>query len=316
MKRSEAKYHGLLLVKKSAGMSSHDVVDHVRRLSGQTAVGHTGTLDPAAEGLLVIMLGKATKAARFLLSDDKEYEAEVRLGAESATYDGEGISAETKFAPVPVLNDAELERILDKFRGTITQQVPPFSAVQVDGERLYKKSRRGEEVSAPERTVTIETLALLSRDSDALCLRIVCSKGTYIRSLAHDIGRVIGCGGYLASLRRTRCGRFLLGDSHTLDQLVAAGEQGRLTEWFIPIDRALGFSEVTVSDAFQTFVLNGRRPRACDISAVSGEFCSGDHVLLRDGQGSILAIATAMVASGSLKGNPDGEILKYDRVLA
>ena len=316
MKRSEARYHGILLVHKPVGMSSHAVVDHVRRLFVQKAVGHAGTLDPAAEGLLVIMLGKGTKAAPYLVNEDKEYEAEIRLGIESATYDGEGLADDAQPAPVPLLSEQELERVLAGFRGTITQKVPPFSAVHVDGERLYRKSRRGEEVTVPERIVTIEALDLLSRDGDNLRLRVVCSKGTYIRSLAHDIGGLLGCGAYLAALRRTRCGRFRLEESHTLEQLAIAREQGGLADLVMPIDRALGFSAITVSDSFHSHAMNGRRPRACDISAVVGEFRSGDHVLLRDTKGCVLAIATAVVASGALAANPKGEVLKYDRVLA
>jgi tRNA pseudouridine55 synthase len=316
MKRSEARHHGILLVHKPVGMTSHAVVDHIRRLFVQKAVGHTGTLDPAAEGLLVIMLGKATKAARYLVNDDKEYEAEIRLGIESATYDGEGVTDDAQPAPVPLLSDHELEQILTGFRGTITQKVPPFSAVHVEGERLYRKSRRGEDVATPERLVTIETLDLLSRDRDRLRLRVVCSKGTYIRSLAHDIGGRLGCGGYLAALCRTRCGRFRLDESHTLDELVITSEQGGLADLVIPIDRALDFSTVTVSDSFHSQAKNGRRPRVCDISSVIGEFQSGDHVLLRDTKGCVLAIATAIVASGTLASNPESEFLKYDRVLA
>jgi len=316
MKRSEARHHGILLVHKPVGMSSHAVVDHIRRLFAQRAVGHTGTLDPAAEGLLVIMLGKATKAAPYLVNEDKEYEAEIRLGIASPTYDGEGVTEDAQPAPVPLLSEQELEQVLTAFRGTITQKVPPFSAVHVDGERLYRKSRRGEEVTAPERIVTIESLDLLSRDGDRLRLRVVCSKGTYIRSLAHDIGARLGCGGYLAALRRTRCGGFRLNESRTLDQLAGVRERGGLAELVMPLDRALGFSAVTITDSFHTHAMNGRRPRACDISAVMGEFRSGDHVLLRDSSGSVLAIATAVVASGALAANPESEVLKYDRVLA
>jgi len=123
-------------------------------------------------------------------------------------------------------------------------------------------------------------------------------------------------GGYLAALRRTRCGGFRLNEAHTLDELAIAREQGGLAELLIPLDRALGFSAVTITDSFQSQAMNGRRPRARDISAVTGEFRSGDHVLLRDTQGSVLAIATAVVSSASLAANPESEVLRYDRVLA
>lgn len=315
MKQSKATHHGLLLLNKSTGISSHAAVDLIRELFAQKAVGHAGTLDPAAEGLLVLMLGNATKAAPYLTNDVKEYEAEIRLGVASPTYDREGVADLTQLPPAPSVNGEQLRQALGSFRGTITQKVPPFSAVHVDGERLYKKSRKGEFAPTPERTVTIETLELLSYESGIVHLRVICSKGTYIRSLAHDLGQQLGCGGYLAALRRTRSGRFRLDEAFTLEQLQNAKGSGTLTELLIPLDRALGFSALTVTEAFYDHALNGQRPRARDIAAVQGEFRSGDHVLLNDARGCVLAIATAMVTSDTLSANPECEVLRYERVL-
>lgn len=316
MNRRPATYHGVLLLDKPGGITSHDAVDKVRRILGQKEVGHAGTLDPAAEGLLVILLGRATKTARFLTDLDKEYEAEIRLGLESSTYDREGLDPEAVPATVPDLNRADIEQVLAGFRGTITQAVPRYSAVHVEGERLYERSRRGEEVTAPERTVQIDGLELLEHEDNRISLRVVCGKGTYIRSLAHDIGRRIGCGGYLAALRRTRCGRFNLRDAYTFENLDSAREQARLNDLVMPIDRALGFSSVSVTPGFSRLVANGRRPRGRDISGLQGAFDSGDHVLLMDERGAVLAIATAIVPSGRLAADPSCEVLKYERVLA
>lgn len=304
------------MLNKPAGITSHDAVDKVRRILVQREVGHAGTLDPAAEGLLVIMLGRATKTARFLTELDKEYEAEIRLGLESSTYDREGLDPKAALATVPELSRTEIEQILAGFRGTITQAVPPYSAVHVEGERLYERSRRGEAVAAPERTVQIDALELLEHEHDRISVRVVCGKGTYIRSLAHDIGRRIGCGGYLAALRRTRCGRFQLREAHTFDNLDLAREQARLNDLVMPIDSALGFSSISVAPGFSRLVANGLRPRGRDITGLQGTFDSGDHVLLKDEHGVVLAIATAIVPSGRLAADPGREILKYERVLA
>ena len=314
MKRKLDSYHGILLLNKPSGISSHTAVDRVRKIICQRSIGHAGTLDPAAEGLLVLLLGKATKVARFLTDQDKEYEAEICLGLESTTYDAEGLDPEAKPLPIPVLDAVKLDELLARYRGTITQKVPPYSAVHVDGERLYRRSRRGETVDPPERTVRVHRLDLVSFSRDRLRLRLACSKGTYVRSLAHDIGRQLGCGGYLASLRRTRVGRFLVDDSLTVEQVGQWHQNDRLRSVVISMERALDFSTVTVSDQFRPLVLNGRRPRISDIANITGDFQSGDRLLLKDQHGSVLAIGTATVGSERLNREWPDEVLKYDRV--
>lgn len=316
MSPKKSTYHGILLLNKAKGITSHDAVDAVRHILVQRSVGHAGTLDPAAEGLLVLMVGQATKTARYLADADKEYIAEVRLGLESATYDSEGVDPDAIPLSVEGISRSKIETTLQTFLGTITQAVPPYAAVHVDGERLYKKSRRGEPVTPPERTIRIDVLELLSYEAGLLQIRVVCGKGTYVRSLAHAIGKSLGCGAYLSSLVRTRCGRFRLEDAHRIDELSAARSLGTLETMLLPVDVALGFTSLTLDRNFCPFVQYGRRPKAGDIASVQGEFKSGDHVLLKDERGSLLAIATATIASGGMTANPNLEILKYDRVLA
>lgn len=316
MSPKTATYHGILLLNKPRGITSHDAVDAVRHILVQRSIGHAGTLDPAAEGLLVLLVGQATKAARYLADADKEYVAEIRLGLESTTYDSEGVDADAVPVSVEGLSRREIEKTLKTFLGIITQAVPPYSAVHVDGERLYKKSRRGEPVTPPERTVRIDTLELLSYEAGLLRVRVECGKGTYVRSLAHDIGKSLGCGAYLSSLVRTRSGRFQIENAHRIEDLSGTKNLGTLETTLIPVDIALGFSSLTIDRSFRPFVQYGRRPTARDIASVQGEFKSGDHVLLKDERGSVLAIATATIPSGGMTADPSLEILKYDRVLA
>jgi tRNA pseudouridine55 synthase len=209
---------GVLVVDKPPGIVSMRVVEQVRRVLRQRRAGHTGTLDPAATGVLPICLGEATKIARYLSGDDKEYLATVRLGLEtdSGDLDGEVLSRQE---PPPALEEALVEEALAQFRGTIRQRPPALSAIRVQGERLYDRVRRGEEVDVPEREVTLHQLELLASRPAELDLRVVCSKGTYIRSLAIDVGRLLGYGGCLASLRRTRAGSLSLPQAVALDEL-------------------------------------------------------------------------------------------------
>lgn len=207
---------GLLCVDKPAGQTSHDIVNVIRRLSGIRRVGHSGTLDPLATGLMLLCLGRATRLLEYLVGQSKTYLATVLLGQETDTFDAEGrVVAER---PVQV-SPEHLSAALDNYRGTINQLAPLYSAVKVDGQPLYRRARRGEAVARPARTVTIHELELLSRHESLLELRITCSSGTYVRSLAHDLGQSLGCGAHLAGLRRTAIGSFTLEDAVPLTAL-------------------------------------------------------------------------------------------------
>jgi tRNA pseudouridine55 synthase len=212
--------HGFLNIDKPAGPTSHDVVARVRRLTRQKRVGHAGTLDPAATGVLVVGLGSATRLIEYVQdATTKRYQAVVQLGVTTSTDDAEGQVIGT--APVPALDSAVIEVLLGYFRGPIMQVPPMFSALHHEGRRLHELAREGVVVERAARSITIEQLELLAWQPPLLTLDIVCSKGTYIRALARDIGAALGCGGHLQALRRTAVGTFLIADATPLAALEA-----------------------------------------------------------------------------------------------
>lgn len=222
--------HGILVIDKEPGLTSHDVVARVRRITGERKAGHTGTLDPAATGVLPVCLGAATKVIEYLQDSSKTYYAEVVLGVATDTDDLEGrIVAE---APVPALGEAELDGALERFRGEIEQVPPMYAAIKVAGRKLYELARAGE--TDPEgilravRRVRIDTLALLGWEPPVARLLVDCSKGTYIRALARDLGQALGCGAYLHRLVRLRTGPFYLDQALTLAELA---EEFDVTPW-------------------------------------------------------------------------------------
>ncbi|WP_028042210.1 tRNA pseudouridine(55) synthase TruB [Candidatus Stoquefichus massiliensis] len=206
---------GILLINKTAGMTSHDVVNQVRRLLHTKKVGHCGTLDPDATGVLVLCIGKATKALQFLMSEEKEYIATLSLGSSTDTYDSSGTVIETKS-----FNGIEnIETILQSFVGQQKQLPPMYSAIKVNGKKLYEYARKGETVEVEARDITIHEIELLKQDNHILTLRVKCSKGTYIRSLCVDIARTFGYPGHMAHLVRNQSGHFRLSDCVTLDDV-------------------------------------------------------------------------------------------------
>ncbi len=209
--------HGLLLIDKPQGLTSHDVVRQVRRIFSTRKVGHAGTLDPLATGVLVVAIGDATKILQFLFVDDKSYRATLRLGIATDTFDVQGQIIQEK--PVPALDITSIDRMCDAFRGQIKQQPPMFSALKREGVPLYKLARQGIEVERENRDIFIERLDLVAIDSPFITMDVDCSKGTYIRSLVHDLGETIGCGAHLTALRRLRSGRFTIDQCCRLDDL-------------------------------------------------------------------------------------------------
>src|SRR6185436_17123998 len=199
--------HGFLNIDKPPGMTSHDVVARVRRLARQKRVGHAGTLDPAATGVLVVALGLATRLVEYIQeATTKRYRAVIRLGATTTTDDAEGEVLAT--APVPALDPLAIETLLDQFRGQIAQVPPMYAALHHEGRRLHELARAGIVVERAARAVTIEQLDVLDWSPPVLVVDVMCSKGTYIRSLARDLGQVLGCGGHLKALKRTAVGTF------------------------------------------------------------------------------------------------------------
>ena len=229
--------HGVLNINKPAGMTSHDVVDAVRKILGVRRVGHTGTLDPQATGVLPLCVGRATRIAQYLTQADKEYLMTLRLGVTTDTLDAAG--KETGRVEEVRVRREDVLGVLPRFFGEI-QQVPPlFSAKKYHGERLYRLARRGEQVERQPVSVRVHALELLEFASPFVTLKMSCSKGTYARSLCDDIGRALGCGGHLYALTRTRSGRFSLDGILTLEGLEQMVREGRLGEVLIPVADAL-----------------------------------------------------------------------------
>jgi len=312
---TEDRYNGVLLLNKPSGISSHDAVMELRRIVKQRSIGHTGTLDPLAEGLLVICLGRATKIARFISEADKTYEAEVYLGISSDTYDAEGADYEAPARAVPELSDKDFEKLLDEFRGEINQKVPAFSAVRIDGKRLYQQARRGQPVERPERTIKIHDIKLLDYRKPKIKIAVTCSRGTYIRTLAYDIGEKIGCGAHLSALKRTVVGKFTCDRALTLEETARYCGVNKMEQHILPIDQALDFGAIKITDEFSRAVVNGRFLSWRDVTGVEGNFSCGDNVLLKNDRGIVLAIGTAQVNSEDFKTQKGDQLFNYIRVL-
>lgn len=226
-------YHGIVIVHKEKGFTSHDVVAKMRGICGQKKIGHTGTLDPEATGVLPVCLGNGTRLCDMLTDRDKEYVALLRLGVETDTQDMTGTILARR--PVEVGEQQVREAVLS-FQGSYLQTPPMYSALKVNGKKLYELAREGKEVERQAREVQIEEIEILDMHLPTLQLRVVCSKGTYIRTLCADIGQKLGCGGAMESLVRTRVGEFSLKDALTLGQLQELKDQGRLSEAVSPVE--------------------------------------------------------------------------------
>ena len=215
--------NGILVIDKSAGWTSQDVAAKLRGVFHERRVGHGGTLDPMATGVLPVFIGRATRAAEFLESAEKEYVAGLRLGVVTDTQDTSGTVLETNSACV---TRAQLEAALRQFLGPIEQIPPMYSAIKINGQKLYELARRGQEVARRPRSITIHALELLEGEGADWTVRVRCSKGTYVRTLCHDLGCALGCGGCMSSLRRTRAGSFTLAQAVTMQQVLdfAAGQ--------------------------------------------------------------------------------------------
>lgn len=292
MASSTIDIEGVLVVDKPPGMTSHDVVGRVRRLLNIRRVGHTGTLDPFATGVLVLCVARATRIARYFEGLDKAYRTVLKLGVVTDTGDGGGISQEIR--SVPDLSSEQIEVALEPFRGKITQQPPSYSAIKVDGERLYVRARRGEKVSAPLREVTIRKLELESFDGDELTLFVECSKGTYIRSLAYDIGQRLGCGAHCMHLVRTKVGPFTLEEASGLEQLEELGERGAL-EKLLGIDEALSrfLEPVTLTPEGATFLAHGQPVEENAVAHPPAIIRSGATYRAVDSGGKLIALVEA-----------------------
>jgi tRNA pseudouridine55 synthase len=283
---------GVLLVDKPQGMTSHDVVARVRRIFGQREVGHTGTLDPMATGLLVLTLGKATRIGRFIEAEDKVYIGTVTLGRATTTFDAEGETTTT--GSIEGIDHAKVEVALRSLEGTRLQKVPSFSAVKVAGERLYQRARRGEAVDAPEREVTIHALSMRSIALPNVEIEARVSKGTYIRSLAVEIGDALSVPAHLSALRRTRVGPHAIAGARPLDALEGQGDE------LLAMEKALvHLPSLRLDPSRAEDVFHGRILLAGGLSdrAPSTPVERGAPILLLSPSGTVLAVGEAAISS-------------------
>lgn len=289
---------GLLLVDKEGGFTSHDVVQKVRRLLKQKKIGHCGTLDPDATGLLLLTLGTATRLTRFLIRAPKVYEGIIQLGATTDTYDASGrVVAQAPAEAVAALDPEAVVEAMRGFEGTIEQKAPPYSAKKVNGVKYYELARRGEEVPDEAKEITVFELSPLSAlENGRIRFKLACSSGTYARGLAHDLGAALGVGGHLAELRRTRIGSFPVESAVTLAALEAAVAAGEAPgEAWIPFDRIpLPFGEVTADPQQENRISHGQTVL---VRELPGE--EGDWVKLVNRRRELIAVGTVVERIGS-----------------
>ena len=286
-------YNGILLLNKEPGFTSHDAVAKLRGILRFRRIGHAGTLDPMAQGLLMMLLGKATRASEYASGAEKEYIADFILGVETDTQDTTGnVLAE---APVDV-TESQLRQALSSFEGGYDQVPPMYSAIQKDGVRLYDLARKGKEVERESRFIALPLLELLSFEAPRGKLRVRCSKGTYIRTLCHDLGQRLGCGGAMSALTRVQAGDFSLEDALTLGEVEQLVKEGTLQQHILPVDRLFAsLPAVTLTEegakrarngahAAQKHLLSGEIPPVdslCRVYTPDGEF-------LMTGKGGLL----------------------------
>ncbi|OLL32028.1 tRNA pseudouridine(55) synthase TruB [Burkholderia sp. SRS-W-2-2016] len=278
---------GVLLLDKPLGLSSNDALIRAKRLYLAKKAGHTGTLDPLATGLLPLCFGEATKFSQDLLEADKTYEATMRLGIRTTTGDAEGEALETRAVDC---DEAAVLAALPRFIGEITQVPPMYSALKRDGKPLYEYARAGQTVEREGRQITIHALELIACALPDVTFRVTCSKGTYVRTLAEDIGEALGCGAHLVALRRTGVGALTLDGSVTLDALSDATEAER-DAWLKPVDALLStFPQVNLSDDDTRRFLHGQRLKLSTL-AITADAANAARVRVYSAQGRLLGVA-------------------------
>ena len=281
--------NGLLIVDKPVGLTSHDVVNRVRKILQQRSVGHLGTLDPSATGVLPLVLGNFTRLAQFYLSSEKVYEGVIRFGFSTDTYDAAGEA--TSPAQTVALSLPQVRELAERFRGVIEQIPPPFSAKKIHGVPAYKLARKHKEVLLKPVQVEIKEFEILSVEGGRAAFRARVAAGTYMRSVAHSMGEQLGCGAHLESLRRTASGEFQLSDAHTLEQLDAAAKDGQIEELCVHPRRLLPvFPSVTANEEAAALIRSGRSVNLLDLSG-------SRWVKVFQGQRNLIAIATRVAGT-------------------
>ncbi|MBZ5675909.1 MAG: tRNA pseudouridine(55) synthase TruB [Acidobacteriia bacterium] len=279
---------GAVVVDKPSGWTSHDVVNKVRRFAGTRKVGHLGTLDPAATGVLPLVIGRATRLAQFYTRNDKIYEGVIHFGYSTDSYDADGQA--TSPAQEIVLDREQLEAALQKFRGPFAQVPPPVSAKKIAGRPAYEMARKNQPVELKPVDVEVYSLDVVRMEGCEAAVRVHCSAGTYLRSIAHDAGQALGCGAFLKSLRRIASGDFKIEAARTLEQLAALAEAGRFEEAVIPAAQLLPDFPAEVVDALTAGqIRNGRDFRISPFHARAG----GRFVKAVNSEGQLVAIGEA-----------------------
>lgn len=307
---------GVLLIDKPKGVTSHDVVDAVRKTIGQKKAGHGGTLDPQATGLLVVLLGKATRLVPYL-GGDKVYEGTITFGVTTDTLDADGNIVSQN--PVKLTLN-EIQTAAADFIGEIDQIPPMVSAVKVGGTPLHKLARAGKSVERKPRRVRIDDVELFSFDESGehptVDFRVACSGGTYIRVLAGDIGERLGCGAHLSRLVRTGSGRFRLEDAIGLEDLNKLARENRLSERLIPPAAVLELSEIVVDEAGERDIAAGRPVRLRNVLKLPDEpLEKGRFVKITDVNGNLLSVALSVIGHSEIGGSPDAEVARPKKVL-
>jgi tRNA pseudouridine55 synthase len=280
---------GVLIIDKPRGLTSHDVVNRVRRILGQRSVGHLGTLDPLATGVLPLVTGNLTRLAQFYAASEKIYEGVIRFGYATDTYDAEG--EPTSPEQTVKVSLEQLRELAARFKGVIEQMPPPFSAKKLHGVPAYKLARKHKDVALKPVRVEIKELEILAVDGDRAGFQARVASGTYMRSVAHDMGREMGCGAHLESLRRTTLGEFNLTQAHTLEQLEAAAKAGEPEEMFIhPRQLLPQFPCVTATEEMATRIRSGRTVNLPELSRAR-------QVKVFTGQRELIAIATRVAGT-------------------
>jgi tRNA pseudouridine55 synthase len=281
--------NGVLIIDKPQGLTSHDVVNRVRRILGQRSVGHLGTLDPSATGVLPVVVGNFTRLAQFYAHSEKTYEGVIRFGFATSTYDADGEATTT---PQDVnIKPLEVEALAAQFQGTIDQMPPPFSAKKIDGVRAYKLARKGQDVVLKPVQVEVKEFTILDVADDRVTFRARVASGTYMRSIAHDMGQRLGCGGHLAALRRTSVAEFVVDDACSLEDLEMAQRQGTVLDKFVhPRKLVPNLPSVTATDENVAFIRSGRAVNLPEMSRAP-------LVKVFYGQRDLVAIATRVAGT-------------------
>lgn len=306
---------GILVVDKPAGMTSHDVIERLRVILHTKRIGHAGTLDPSAEGVLLACVNQATKVVQFLTEYDKEYIAVIKLGITTDTYDGEGKITTTKedFK----ISSGKIKRTILSFKGKIEQNPPLYSAIKHQGKKLYQYARAGQEVERKKREVEIKDIQIQEINPPYVKLKINCSKGTYVRSLAHDVGKKLGCGAYLYFLRRTRVGPFKLEEALSIEKISDIQAEDKIEDALLPIEKAfLHLPSAVVNEWFTERVQHGVPLQSSSVSRIEGDFDQNQTISLKSEKEKIVAFGKALTsAKNFLDSEYEQKLFEYIRVI-